>query len=189
MTSRKPLILTIVILLLISANLSAQVDTLGKAVDTIYAEPYRIDAKNWAINVSMFNDEDILAISIPLTFSAGKNRVVADSIVFKGGIAEEFKIKLARIDTTTQCVTLGLISDVGVSVPPIPPGKGRLATIFISSLDDKEITSLTVDTTTTPPGNNLQLVSPPTAGIVPAFSVIKPAARTKAETKAKKEEK
>jgi hypothetical protein len=168
MSSRKPLILAIVLLLVISANLLAQDDKYGK-IDTVYAEPYKIDAKNWAINVSMFNDEEIIAISIPLTFSAEKTKIVADSTIFKGGVAQDFRVKYARVDTATQCVTIGLIADIGVSIPPIPPGKGRIATIFLSSLEDKPIKDLKVDTTTTPPGNNLQLVKPPTEGIVPAF--------------------
>lgn len=187
MSSKGPLILALVILLVISVNSLAQDDKYGKAVDTIFAEPYKIDAENWAVNVSMFNDEEILAISIPLTFSAEKNRVVVDSTISKGGVAEDFRVKYARIDTSTQCVTMGLISDIGVSVPPIPPGKGRIATVFLSSLDDKEIKSLKVDTTTTPPGNSLQLVMPPTEGIVPAFVVIESAPSKKPETKVKKE--
>lgn len=190
MNPKKLLFLSIAILLLISCNTVAQEDEFGK-VDTIYAEPYQIDAKNWAVNVSMFNDEEIIAISIPLTYSAGKTRVVADSTVFKGGVAEDFRVKYARVDTATQCITIGLINDIGVSVPPIPPGKGRIATIFISSLDGKEIISLKVDTTTTPPGNNLQMVKPPTDGIIPVF-VVKESTKLKtaeAEKKEKKEEK
>jgi hypothetical protein len=171
MSPRNLLFLSLAILLLVSSSVVAQEDEFGK-VDTIYAEPYQIDAKNWAVNVSMFNDEEIIAISIPLTYSAGKTRVVADSAIFKGGVAEEFRVKYARVDTAIQSVTIGLINDIGVSVPPIPPGKGRVATVFLSSLDGKEIESLKVDTTTTPPGNNLQMVKPPTDGIIPAFIVM-----------------
>ncbi len=167
------------ILMLFAANLLAQNDKFGK-VDTLYVEPYDIDGKNWGVNVFLVNDEDLIALQIPLTFSAGKNnRVVADSTVFKGGIVENFRFKLARVDTATQCVTIGLINDLGGPIPPVPPGRGRLATIFISSLDDKKITSLSVDTTTTPPSNDLQLVHPPTEGIVPVFVVSEPGKKKK----------
>ena len=172
MNSRKPLILAVIMLLVLSACLMAQDDKYGK-VDTIFAEPYQIDAKNWAVNVSMVNDEDILAISVPLIFDAGKTAIVTDSVIFKGGTAENFRVKHARVDTSTQCVTIGLIADVGVSVPPIPPGKGRIATIFLSALDNSDFNLVKVDTITPPPGNNLQLVTPPTEGIVPAFIVKK----------------
>nr|MBN2276866.1 hypothetical protein [candidate division Zixibacteria bacterium] len=186
MSSRNPLILATLMLLVLCTGLFAQDDKYGK-IDTVYAEPYQIDAKNWAINVSMVNDEEIIAISIPLTFSSGKTKIVADSTIFKGGVAQDFRVKYARVDTTTQCLTIGLIADVGVSVPPIPPGKGRVATIFISALDDSDIGPLKVDSTTTPPGNNLQLVTPPTEGIVPVFVVLDGSKATKSEGKAKKE--
>jgi len=186
MNSRKPLILAVIMLLVFSAGLMAQDDKYGK-IDTVFAEPYQIDAKNWAVNVSMFNDEEIIAISIPLTFKAGKTAIVADSTIFKGGVAESFRVKHARIDTATQCVTIGLIADVGVSVPPIPPGKGRVATIFLSALDKSDFKLTMVDTVTTPPGNNLQLVKPPTEGIVPAFIVKKEAKEKKVKVEKKKE--
>jgi len=174
MNAKNSLLMVMAILLLFSASLLAQNDKFGK-VDTLYVEPYNIDGNNWGVNVLLVNDEDLIALQIPLTFTADKkNRVVVDSTVFKGGRVEDFRFKLARVDTATQCVTIGLINDLGGPIPPIPPGKGRLATIFISSLDNKEIKSLVVDTTTTPPSNDLQLVHPPTEGVVPAFVVLEP---------------
>jgi hypothetical protein len=187
MRKKSLLISAIVILLLMSGNLLAQDDKYGE-IDTLYAVSYpNEDGKTWTIDVSMFNDDSILALSVPLTLSAGKNRVVVNSWSFEGGVVEDFRVKHVRVDTATQCVTLGLINDVGVSVPPIPPGKGLIAKLFITSLDNKKIESLKVDTTTTPPSNNLQLVKPPTEGIIPAFVSIvqeKPA-KEKAKEKVK----
>ncbi len=175
MNLRKSLLPTVTVLLFLAASsLVAQDDKYGK-VDTIFAEPYQIDTGTWAVNISIFNDEEIMALSIPLNFSAGKTKVVADSTVFKGGLVEDFRVKQARVDTSTQCLTIGLINDVGVSVPPIPPGQGRIATIFVSALDGGNLDMLKVDTTTTPPGNNLQLVKPPSNGILPAFVIREPA--------------
>ena len=183
MSFKKPLILVIAISLLFSCSLMAQDDKFG-AVDTLYLEYYQIDAKNWAVNISLFNDEEIMALSVPITFSSGKTKVVADSTSFIGGIVEAFRVKQARVDTSTQCLTLGLINDVGVSVPPIQPGKGRIATVFISALDGSELKTFDVDSTTTPPGNTLQLVRPPSIGIVPALVIIK-GEKPKVEAKAK----
>jgi len=170
MSTKKPVLFLFGLLVLMATSAVAQVDEFGKA-DTIFAEPYKIDANNWGINVSLFNDEEIVGISVPLKFTSGKNRLVADSTIFKGGRAEHFRVKFARADTAIQSVTIGLIADVGVSVPPIQAGKGRIATIFVSSLDKKEITSLAVDTTTTVPGNTLQMVKPPVNEIIPVFMV------------------
>jgi len=164
--------------LLLAGSLFAQTDKAG-AVDTMYVEPYQIDAKNWGINVSLFNDEEIIAISMPLTFKAGTTKLVADSTVFTGGRADHFRVKTARPDTATQCLTIGLINDIGVQVPPMQPGSGRIATIFVSAIDDSEIKEiLKVDSTTTPPGNSMQMVSPPVEEVVPVL-VIKPLEKKK----------
>jgi hypothetical protein len=178
---QKTILLSICAVLLLVGSAFAQKDDDG-AVDTIYAESYRIDDKTWAINVSVFNDEEILAISLPMKFSAGTTKIYADSTVFTGGRVEHFRVKNARSDSATQCVTIGLINDIGVSVPPMAPGKGRIATIFISSIDGSKVEALDVDTTTTPPGNSMQMVKPKVIEIIPAF-VYKAT-----ETKAEKEE-
>jgi len=162
------LFLSIVMLLLMSLPAMAQKDSFGK-VDTILAESYKIDDTNWAVNITVFNDEEILALSLPLKLDAGKTKVFADSTVFKGGRADHFRVKNSRSDTVTQCVTIGLINDIGVSVPPMSPGRGRVATIFVSSIDGGEIDYLNVDTTTTPPGNIMQMVKPKVDEIIPAF--------------------
>ena len=60
-------------MLLMAGSLLAQTDKTG-VVDTMYIEPYQIDANNWAINVSLFNDEEIIAISMPMKFSAGETK-------------------------------------------------------------------------------------------------------------------
>lgn len=176
----RKIILFAIGMMLLTGGLYAQVDNAG-ALDTMYLEPYQIDAKNWAVNVSLFNDEEILAISLPVTFSAGKTKIVADSTIFTGGRADHFRLKTARADTASQCLTIGLIWDLGVSVPPMSPGNGRIATIFISALDGSDITEpLKIDTTTTSPSNSLQMVMPSTKDggqaeeIIPAL-VIKPA--------------
>jgi len=169
--SLKMLLLTgMAFLILMSGTVYAQKDAFGK-MDTLSAEVYKIDAKNWGVNVWLTNDEDIMALSIPLRFTAGKTRVIPDSTIFTGGLVEAFRVKQARIDTAAQSLTIGLINDIGISVPPISPGKGRIATIFVSSPDKADILDLKVDTTTTPPSNTLQLVHPPSTEIVPVFMV------------------
>lgn len=174
MNLRRTTLIVAAFLFVGAVNLSAQDDKFG-AVDTVFIEPYKIDALNWGINVSLFNDEEIIALSLPLTFSDGKNRIVADSTIFTGGLVEKFKVKEARSDTAMQCLTIGLINDIGVSVPPLPPGRGRIATVFVSSIDKKEISSLKVDTTTTPPSNTLLLVKQPSDPLVPALVIKAPA--------------
>ena len=170
----KKVILLFVGMMLAASGSFAQIDKTG-VIDTMYVEPYQIDAKNWGVNVSLFNDEEIIAISMPMKFSAGTTKLVADSTIFKGGRADHFRVKTARPDTATQCVTIGMINDIGVSVPPMQPGNGRIATVFISALDGGDIAEpLAIDTTTTPPGNSMQMVKPVVEEVVPIL-VIRPA--------------
>lgn len=167
----------------------AQMDEFGM-LDTIYAEINKIDDLNYSITVIYANDENVEGLSIPLQYSATDNRLVTDSVIFKGGRAEEFVVKRFRPDTSIQCVTLGLIANLGPTTRMIKPGKGRLATIFLSSMDNKPIEGFTLDTTTTYPNNSLLIVAsrlqgpgltdtvPPVEherkNIIPAFVVIEP---------------
>ena len=165
--------------LLIAGGAWAQKDGFGKP-DTLYLEPYKIDAQHWGVNIALFNDQEVLALSLPIKFMSGKAKIIADSTVFTGGRVENFRVKNARIDTATQCITIALINDIGVSVPPLSSGTGRIATIFVSAMDGQDIEYLVVDTTTTMPSNTLQLVAPPAEEIIPVVS-IKSAGKPKME--------
>lgn len=163
----------------------AQADKIGKA-DTVYADLAKVDANHWTITVSYVNDETVLGLSIPFKMTAGLNHIVADSAVFTGGRVDDFSFKAFRADTAIQCVLLGLIGP-GASRKVLPPGRGRLATIFVSSMDNKPIEKLAIDTTTVHPNNSLMAMAdllqgtPPDttrytredAQIVPAFVIRK----------------
>ena len=173
-------------LLIIPAMAIGQVDHFG-IVDTVYVDVARIDATNWTLTVSFTNDEFIEGMSIPLKMTAGMTRIVADSAVYTGGRVDEFAFKGFRPDTAVQCVTLGLVANLGPPKVKLAPGSGRLVTVFVSSLDDTPIDKLVVDTTTTNPNNSLlavarriQLTDPPETisyerraelELVPAFVV------------------
>jgi hypothetical protein len=136
----------------------AQIDNFGK-LDTVYADIARIDDNNWSITISYFNDEVVEGLSVPLKMTAGVNRIVADSAVYTGGRVDNFTLKAFRPDTAIQCVTLGMVANLGPTKNSLPPGTGRLVTVFVSSLEDKAIEKLTVDTTTTHPNNSLMVVA------------------------------
>lgn len=145
-------------LLLLPMIASAQVDQFGKT-DTLYAELAKIDNQNWSITISYTNDEPIIAFAVPLKMTAGPNRIVADSTIFTGGRIEPFAFKTSRADTAIQCVTLGIIANLSPTHIFLTPGRGRIATIFVSSLDDKAIEKLVIDTTTTSPNNSLMVMA------------------------------
>ncbi|HOP06036.1 MAG TPA: hypothetical protein PLF13_01960 [candidate division Zixibacteria bacterium] len=138
-----------------------QVDQFS-ALDTVYAEVGQINETTWTITVSVFNDEYVQALSIPLELHAGQTKIVADSAVYTGGRVEEFTFKGFRADTTIQCVTLGLVANMGPTqnfMPPSKGGPGRVATVFVSSLDGSPIKELLIDTTTTHPNNSLMMIA------------------------------
>lgn len=157
----KRLLTTLVLLALtVPLTAAAQVDAIG-STDTLYAELNRVDETHWSITVSLTNDEHIVAMSVPLKFYAepSPNRLVADSAVYGGGRVETFSYKGFRADTAIQCVTLGMLANIGPTNRKLTPGRGRIVTVFISSLDEKPIEMLHVDTTTTHPSNSLQIIA------------------------------
>lgn len=138
----------------------AQSDPFG-VPDTVWADVARVNDYTMSITISFFNDEYVVGLAVPLKLDAGVNKIVADSVVYTGGrVAEaEWAYPGFRPDTAIQCVTLGMIANIGPTDHRLYPGKGRVATIFVSSLDDSKIENFTVDTTTTDPGNQLMAVS------------------------------
>ncbi len=137
---------------------SAQTDPFGKT-DTVYAEVAKISENTWTITVSCSNDENIVGMSIPLKMTAGLNRIVADSAIYTGGRVSHFSYLGFRPDTAIQCVTLGMIANLAPTNKTLGPGSGRLVTVYVSSLEEKPIEKLEVDTTTTHPSNSLLAIA------------------------------
>ncbi len=144
----------------------AQQDKFGKP-DTVYADVAKVSPKLWTITLSLSNDEYVTALSIPLKITGGLNRIVADSGVYTGGRVQHFTFRTFRCDTAIQCITLGMIANLGPTKNRLKPGAGRLATVFVSSMEDKAIEKLSVDTTTTSPNNSLMAVADTIQGEAP----------------------
>ncbi|HPC11655.1 MAG TPA: hypothetical protein PK112_06105 [candidate division Zixibacteria bacterium] len=137
---------------------AAKPDNFG-ILDTVYAEVSRIDPQNWSMTISATNDENVEGLAVPLKLSSGTVRIVADSAVYTGGRVDHFAYRGFRPDTMQQCVTLGMVANMGPSTNVLAPGKGRLVTVFVSSIEDQPVENLVVDTTTTSPSNSLMLVA------------------------------
>lgn len=147
---------TLVLALALTAG--AQTDHFG-AADTVYAEVHNVNDMVWSVTINYTNDQNVVGLSIPFKMSSGTTRLVADSAVYTGGRVEHFDLKAFRPDTAIQCVTLGMIANMGPSDKVLAPGHGRIVTVFVSSLEDKPIEDITVDTTTTSPDNSLMVVA------------------------------
>lgn len=136
----------------------AQSDNFG-IQDTLFIDIEKVSEKIWLFHVSLTNDEYVQALSVPLKMTAGLNRIVADSAVYVGGRVEKFSFKGFRPDTTIQCVTLGMVANLASTSNTLLKGSGRLVTVFVSSLENKPIEKLIIDTTTTHPNNSLMIVA------------------------------
>lgn len=144
--------------ILLSPTVNAQVDIFGNP-DTVYADISKINDNSWTVTISVTNDELVEGLSIPLKITAGLNKIVADSAIYAGGRVEKFALKAFRPDTAIQCATLGMVANLGPTKNSLVPGSGRIVTLFISSLENKPIEKLMVDTTTTHPNNSIMIVA------------------------------
>jgi hypothetical protein len=161
-----PNILLIGLALFLPAMVAAQSDPYGK-IDTIYAELDKIDSNIWTISVNYTNDEAVVGLSIPLKYNSGLVKIIADSAVYVGGRAAHFTYRGFRVDTAIQCLTLGMLANIGPTTNRLEPGSGRLVTIYLSSIDDLAINKLVVDTTTTNPNNSLLVMTDAVIGTPP----------------------
>ena len=179
------LVTSFIIVLALPFAASAQLDSVG-VLDTVYAEVNQINELTWTVTFSYTCDADIVGMSLPFKISAGLNRIVADSVIYDPRVAD-FQYKTMRADTAIQCVTIGLIANVGPGNKMMEAGSGKVATVFISSIEDKAIEALTIDTTTTHPNNTLMAAACALQGtppdtvrithtqqkILPAFVILK----------------
>ena len=151
-------IMIVAFCLLFAAVSNAQTDKYGKT-DTLYADVEKIGEDSWTITISLTNDEYIGGMSVPLKMSAGAVKIVGDSAVYTGGRVDHFTMKIFRPDTAIQCVTLGMVANLGPTNKTLAPGSGRLVTIYVSSLDGSPVKKLIVDTATTTPNNSMMMVA------------------------------
>ncbi|MCX6833869.1 MAG: hypothetical protein NTW07_01835 [candidate division Zixibacteria bacterium] len=129
--------------------------------DTVYADIARIDDFTMTVTISYFNDENVVGLQIPFKMNAGLNKVVADSAVYTGGRITEAKWAYSgfRPDTAVQCVLLGMMANIGPTEYRLTPGNGRVATVYVSSIEKKKIEKLSIDTTTVGQGVSLLAVA------------------------------
>lgn len=123
-------------------------DPFGNVPDTVYAEINRIDKSNWSVTITVFNDAPLAGLQIPLRYKGGNIQLVADSAVFSGSRVSDWDMNGFRCDTAIQALRLMMIANIGPTQKKLIPGSGRVATVFISSLEDEPVENLTIDTTT-----------------------------------------
>lgn len=158
-------------LLVLAGAASAQEDPIGKT-DTVTLVVDSPEPGKWVISASIWNDEDLAAIDIPIKYTAGITRLKIDSISYAGTRMETFAQKYNPIDTANQTMHFGGFAYMGPDKPPLAPGSGEIARIYISAYGDKKPEVFAVDTCFMAPNSSLMLVDKNAKIIIPALRIV-----------------
>lgn len=136
--------------------------------DAVSLRVEQVDGEHWIAMVELSNDESIAAMTLPLRWRPKGGFFRLDSASYDGLRTEQFALKTFYPDSVKQTVLIGLISDLGTGLPPLPPGDGPIARLHFTTLGISP-KPLDVDTTFIRPHNVLQMVTPDVSSILPVF--------------------
>ena len=156
-------------IILYSSSSFAQTDPSGKPDICRIVVSQKEKSNQVIASVSVFNDEELAALTLPFRFGNGKSPIRCDSVRFRGTRTEDFAWKTQLIDTVLQTVLIGLISDMSGTKPPLKKGDGEVAKIYFTIPKDQKFMDSFIDTTWIKPFNVLKFVTPDVKGIYPAF--------------------
>jgi|GEM_PF-667660 len=152
-----------------SSSSFAQKDRFGKP-DTCRIVVFQDEKTNQVTaSVSVFNDEDLIAMTLPFRYGNGKSPIRCDSVKFSNTRTEYFQTKTVNRDTVRQTLLIGLIADWSGTKPPLKKGDGEVARIYFTVHKGKKFQDFYMDTTLIKPFNLLKFVTPDVKGIYPAF--------------------
>jgi len=145
------------------------VDKFGKP-DTCRIEVKQDKMGNKAMaTVTLFNDEKVAALTVPLTFGDGKTPIYCDSVSFTKTRVDYFQLKSALIDSVNQTLLIGLIADLSGKVPALDKGTGEIAHVYFTWKEGAKAKPVTLDTTWIRPSNTLKLVTEEVKDIIPLW--------------------
>lgn len=146
--------------LIFSSFAFAHTDKFGKP-DTIRITVLQDDSsKQVQAKVFLSNDEDVVAITIPIKFGEiGKEPdLYLDSVNFHGTRVDYFQWQSAWLDSSENRLKIGLISAISSNVSMLKPGAGDIAKIFFTIKDDAKPQEIILDTCLVKPSITLQIV-------------------------------
>jgi hypothetical protein len=124
---------------------------------------------NAMATVTLFNDEKLAAMTIPLRFGDGKTPIYCDSVSFTKTRVDYFQLKSALIDSINQTVLIGLIADLSGKIPALAKGQGDVAYVYFTLKKGAKMKGVTIDTTFIKPSNTLKLVTEDVKDVVPLW--------------------
>ena len=148
---------------------SSQKEPFGKP-DTCRIITFQDEKKNQVMaSVSIFNDQELVAMTLPFRYGNGNTPITGDSVQFNKTRVNYFEMKTQRIDTVKQTVLIGLLVDFVGKKPSLKRGDGEVARIYFTLKEGAKFQDFFLDTTLIKPFNTLKLVTPQVKGIVPVF--------------------
>ncbi len=128
----------------------------------------------WALGVFLENDEELAAITVPLSFGEHLGQFKLDSVIFSNTRTSYFGLQTTNNYDTLNSVLIGLLYTLGGNEPPLEPGSGPVAWLFLTSLEktDTPPQPPVIDSTFFPPFNRLELVTPSAEPIKPIFETV-----------------
>jgi len=163
------LLAVLLCVILCSSSSFAQRDEFGKP-DTCRITVFQEEKSNQVMaSVSVFNDEELAAMTLPFRYGDGKSPLRCDSIKFWDTRTMFFDMKTNLIDTTRQAVLIGLIADMSGQKPPMKKGDGEVAKIYFTIPKGAKFQDFYMDTTWVRPMNVLKFVTPEVKSIFPVF--------------------
>ncbi len=162
--------MTLAIFVFTAGFASAQIDPVGN-IDTLTLIVESLDDNKWVISANLWNDEELAAMDIPISYTAGVAKLVVDSVSYAGTRIEYFAQKYTQVDTVGQVMHFGGLAYVGPDKPPLAPGNGEVGRIYISLVGDKKPGPFAVDTALYAPNNHLILVDRDAKTIVPVVKI------------------
>jgi hypothetical protein len=152
-----------------AASSSAQKDTFGEP-DICRIVVMQDEKSNQVMaSVSVLNDEELAALTLPFRYGNGKSPIKVDSVIFWKTRSEYFDMKTQLLDTVRQTILIGLIADMSGSRPPMKKGDGEVARIYFTIDKSKKFEDVLMDTTIVKPFNVLKFVTPDVKGVYPEF--------------------
>jgi hypothetical protein len=107
------------------------------------------------VPLTIGNEEGVMAIDIPLSFSEG---VSLKEVTFEGTRVEHFDVKIARIDNEEHSVVIGLINQLSpVAKAPLGAGDGAIANL-VFEVTDPTVSEIRLEKDDSSPAHDLVFV-------------------------------
>jgi hypothetical protein len=124
---------------------------------------------SFSIPVSLFNDEQLRGLTIPLKLTGDLADFTCDSVIFNPYRTTNLDFVSAYIDNENKSFLLGIVPTLDSNQVYFEPGTGLLCEIFITVGDIWESEVETLTTAQLPPFNTLKLVGDSITPFVPEF--------------------